>query len=142
LNLHRIKQGKSEGHDVHYGDVADPAMQGAAAFAKARSEVVTPEDMDAAARLVRQQRHHYPHLPIQLAAPDLASQDAMRALGVADALCTSVEGNLQLGEAMLRAAGVTTRDITSLVETLRQDDYALIRRVGRTNDPAFAEEKA
>ena len=57
-------------------------------------------------------------------------------------LCTSVEGNLQLGEAMLLAAGVTTRDITSLVETLRQDDYALIRRVGRTNDPAFAEEKA
>ena len=142
LDLARIKQGKLEGHEVHYGDVADPHMQGAAAFARARSVVVTLEDMAAATRLVGQLRQFYPHLPVQLAAPDLPTQDAMRRLGVTDAVCTAVEGSLQLGEAMLRSAGVAEPDIESLIAALRHGDYALIRGVGTpTGDPASAEVK-
>lgn len=141
LNLPRIKQGQLEGHEVYYGDVADPKMQGAAAFAKARSVVVTLEDVAAAERLVGLLRQFYPHLPIQLAAPDLPTQDAMRRLGVAEAVCTAIEGNLQLGEAMLRSAGVTAPDIESLMVALRHDDYALIRGCP-TGEPSPAETKA
>jgi glutathione-regulated potassium-efflux system protein KefB len=139
LDLARIKQGKLEGHEVHYGDVTNPHMQGAAAFAKAKSVVVTLEDMAAATHLVSQLRQFYPHLPIQLAAPDLSTQDAMRRLGVSDALCTAIEGDLQLGEAMLRSAGVAAPDIESLTAALRHSDYALIRGVGTAGGPASDE---
>jgi CPA2 family monovalent cation:H+ antiporter-2 len=139
LDLSRIKQGKLEGHEVHYGDVTNPHMQGAATFAKAKSVVVTLEDMAAATHLVSQLRQFYPHLPIQLAAPDLSTQDAMRRLGVSDALCTAIEGDLQLGEAMLRSAGVAAPDIESLTAALRHSDYALIRGVGTAGGPASDE---
>jgi glutathione-regulated potassium-efflux system protein KefB len=131
LDPDRIAQGKREGLNVHYGDVTDPEMQGAAAFARAKSVVVTLEDMESAGRLVEELRNFYPYLPIQMAVPDLATQDAMQAKGVADAICNLVEGNLQLGETVLGVAGVAEADISNLIEALRQDDYALIRGVGR-----------
>jgi glutathione-regulated potassium-efflux system protein KefB len=134
LNPERIADGQRQGHHVHYGDVADPHMQGAAAFAKARSVVVTLETLRDAERLVGELRQFYPHVPIQLAAPDLRAQDVMRRLGVADVVCTSVEGNLQLGEAMLRAAGVAQSDIEELAVALRQNDYALLRDAGGRPD--------
>jgi voltage-gated potassium channel Kch len=127
LDLTRIYAGKQEGHNVHYGDVTDTDMQGAAAFAKAKSVVITLEDIDRAVRLVTALRNFYPHLPIQIAAPDLPTQDRLRALGAADVVCTSVEGSLQLGEEMLRAAGVAEPGIEALVKALRASDYAVIR---------------
>lgn len=51
----------------------------------------------------------------------------MRDMGVKDAICVGVEGNLQLGGVMLRAMGVTDKDAADLIETFRSDDYALIR---------------
>jgi glutathione-regulated potassium-efflux system protein KefB len=127
LNPARIRHGQAEGHNVHYGDLADPRMQGTAAFAKAKSVVVTLDDPHAAERLIGELRAFYRETPIQVAAPDLPSQDAMRRLGVAEAICTSVEGSLQLGEAMLRVAGVAEHDIEVLAEALRRNDYALLR---------------
>ena len=127
LDLGHITRAKAEGLNVHYGDVSDPEMQGAAAFAKAKSVVVTLEDMEAAKRLVEHIQTFYPHLPIQLAAPDLPTQDAMRAIGVKDAICTGIEGNLQLAGTMLRTVGVPKEDIDELIETLRKGDYAMIR---------------
>jgi voltage-gated potassium channel Kch len=111
-------------------------MQGAAAFARARSVVITLEDARAATHLVASLRSFYPHLPIQVAAPDLPTQDRMRALGAANVICTSVEGNIQLGQEMLRAAGVAEPAIDMLVETLRKSDYALVRSARQSrHDP-------
>jgi CPA2 family monovalent cation:H+ antiporter-2 len=114
-------------------------MQGAAAFAKAKAVVITLEDIDAATRLVSALRKFYPHLPIQVAAPDLPTQDRLRALGAADVVCTGVEGNIQLGEEMLRAAGVVETDIEALVTALRASDYALLRKVRRESQAGTAE---
>ncbi len=127
LDLEGIAEAKRRGHNVHFGDVTDPEMQGAAAFARATAVAVTLEDMGAAGRLVEELRAFYPYLPIHMATPDLATRDAMRARGVAEAVCTIVEGNLQLGGSVLSAAGVAQEDIDELIEDFRRDDYALLR---------------
>jgi voltage-gated potassium channel Kch len=129
LDLERIAGGKKDGHNVHFGDVTDPEMQGAAAFARATAVVVTLEDMRAAGQLVEELRTFYPYLPIHMATPDLATRDAMRARGVADAVCNLVEGNLQLGGSVLGTAGVVQEDVDRLIEDFRRDDYALLRGV-------------
>lgn len=129
LDLQGIAEGKSAGHNVHFGDVTDPEMQGAAAFARATAVVVTLEDMQAAARLVEELVTFYPHLPLHMATPDLATRDAMRARGVAEAVCNIVEGNLQLGGSVLGTAGVDQVDIGLLIEDFRRDDYALLRGI-------------
>ncbi len=134
LDLARIYDGKQEGYNVHYGDVTDPTMQGAAAFAKARSVVITLEDTDAATRLVEALHGFYPQLPIQIAAPDLPTQDRLRAIGAAEVVCTSVEGNIQLGQEMLRAAGLADSVIAELIDGLRDNDYALVRSARRRGE--------
>ncbi len=138
LDLEGIAEGKSAGHNVHFGDVTDPEMQGAAAFAQAKAVVVTLEDMQAAARLVEELANFYPHLPIHMATPDLATRDAMRARGVAEAVCNLVEGNLQLGGSMLSTAGVVQEDIDLLIEDFRRDDYALLRGLSVDNGGAVS----
>ncbi len=127
LDLRGIAEAKSRGHNVHFGDVANPEMQGAAAFARASAVVVTLEDMRAAGHLVEELRNFYPYLPIHMTTPDLATRDAMRARGVAEAVCNLVEGNLQLGGSVLSTAGVVQEDIDQLIEDFRRDDYALLR---------------
>ena len=129
LDLERIAEGKKDGHNVHFGDVTDPEMQGAAAFARATAVVVTLEDMRAAGQLVEELRTFYPYLPIHMATPDLATRDAMRAKGVAEAVCIVLEGNLQLGGFVLGTAGVVQEDIDRLIDDFRRDDYALLRGV-------------
>jgi voltage-gated potassium channel Kch len=129
LDLERIAGAKKEAHNVHFGDVADPEMQGAAAFARATAVVVTLEDMGAAGRLVDELRTFHPSLPIHMATPDLVTRDDMRARGVAEAVCAIVEGNLQLGGSVLSTAGVVQEDIDRLIEDFRRDDYALLRGV-------------
>ncbi len=136
LDLTRVYDGKQEGHNVHYGDVTDQNMQGAAAFAKARSVVVTLEDQAAAARLVVALRKFYPHLPIQIAAPDLPTQDRLRGLGAAEVVCTGIEGNIQLGQEMLRAASLADPVIAELINGLRDNDYALLRSARRRGEAA------
>ena len=131
-----IAAAKTRGHNVHYGDVTDPEMQGAAAFARARAVVVTLEDMQAAARLVEELVNFYPHLPIHMATPDLATRDAMRARGATKAFCNMVEGNLFLGGSVLSTAGVVQEDIEQLIEDFRRDDYALLRGMSVENGAA------
>lgn len=135
LDLERIAEGKKDGHNVHFGDVTDPEMQGAAAFARATSVVVTLEDMRAAGCLVEELRTVYPYLPIHMATPDLATRDAMRAKGVAEAVCVVLEGNLQLGGSVLGTAGVVQEDIDRLIDDFRRDDYALLRGVAAESRP-------
>jgi voltage-gated potassium channel Kch len=134
LDLKGIAEAKRRGHNVHFGDVTDPEMQGAAAFARATAVAVTLEDMGAAGRLVEELRAFYPYLPIHMATPDLTTRDAMRARGVAKAVCTIVEGNLQLGGSVLSAAGVAQEDIDALIDDFRRDDYALLRAAAAPNN--------
>lgn len=129
MDLDGIADAKRKGHNVHFGDVTDPEMQGAAAFAKATAVAVTLEDMRAAGRLVEELRSFYPSLPIHMTTPDLATRDAMRDKGVAEAVCNIIEGNLILGGSLLSAAGVLQEDIDQLIEDFRRDDYALLRGI-------------
>ncbi len=123
----RVAGGRAEGANLHLGDVTNPLMHGVAAFARAKVIVVALEDIEKAARLVEHLRSFYPHLAIQMAAQDLATQNRMREMGVMDVICTQVEGGLQLGQTMLHAAGVSDTDIDDLSHALRIDDYAAIR---------------
>jgi CPA2 family monovalent cation:H+ antiporter-2 len=124
----RVRAGSAEGHAVEYGDVSDPAMQGAAAIAKAKLVAVMLEDPERTYRLAEQLRSFYPSIPIFVAVADLATRDSLRKRGIKNSIAISVEGNLLLASNVLTGSGVPEDIVEQIVDDFRKDDYALLRQ--------------
>ena len=129
LDLERIAEGQTLGHNVHYGDVTDPDMLGAASIAGARDVVVTTRDYGETRSVVGNLRAFYPQVPVLAAVPYLFQRDELRRLGVPEAMALMPEGMLELGRQVLARAGVGPTEIAQHTADLRADDYALLRGV-------------
>ncbi|MGB5682069.1 MAG: hypothetical protein WBM47_09495 [Polyangiales bacterium] len=57
----------------------------------------------------------------------LADQDELIAKGIKHAGTGYIESTLARGGTLLKDLGVTEEDVSELLSTLRDDDYALIR---------------
>jgi voltage-gated potassium channel Kch len=123
----RVSAGRAEGHAIQFGDVSNPAMQGAASIAKAKLVVVMIEEPDQAGRIAEQIRGFYPSVLIYVAVPDLVTRDLLRQRGISDAIATTTEGNLLLASRVLKDTGMSDDDVEQLVGDFRKDDYALLR---------------
>lgn len=130
LDLDRVAEGRALGHDVHYGDVTDPNMLGAAAIAKARAAVVTTHEYEHTKRVTGNLRHFYPQVPVLTAVPYLFQRDELRRLGASQTVALMPEGMLDFGALVLGRLQVEPTEIERLTEELRSDDYALLRGVG------------
>ena len=130
LDLDRVAEGRALGHDVHYGDVTDPNMLGAAAIAKARAAVVTTHEYEHTKRVTGNLRHFYPQVPVLTAVPYLFQRDELRRLGASQTVALMPEGMLDFGALVLGRLQVESTEIERLTEELRADDYALLRGVG------------
>ena len=71
----------------------------------------------------------YPTLPIEARARDFAQSEKLSRLGATGTVPETLEAALQLGRAVLFHAGVADDQVQDVVENLRRDDYALLRRV-------------
>jgi len=69
----------------------------------------------------------YPSLDIYARVQTLDEQQALRARGVKHAGTTYLESTLFRGEALLKNMGVTESQAKILIDSLRKDDYQLIK---------------
>jgi glutathione-regulated potassium-efflux system protein KefB len=130
MDLDRVAEGRAWGHEVHYGDVNDPNMLGAAAIAKARAAVITSRDYDQTRRVTGHLRHFYPNVPVLTAVPYLFQRDELRRLGALQTVALMPEGMLDFGGQVLRRLALEPSEIERVTNDLRADDYALLRKVG------------
>jgi glutathione-regulated potassium-efflux system ancillary protein KefC len=130
LNLDRLEEAGRRKHKVHYGDVSDPAMMGALAISRARGVIVTTRDYGAIKRLTGTLLRFYPNVKVMAAVPYLFQRDELRTMGVAKAVALTTEGTLSFGSSVLGELGIGTRDIETIISSLRAHDYASIRGVG------------
>jgi voltage-gated potassium channel Kch len=130
MDLDRVAEGRAWGHEVHYGDVNDPNMLGAAAIAKARAAVITTRDYDQTRRVTGHLRHFYPNVPVLTAVPYLFQRDELRRLGALQTVALMPEGMLDIGGQVLRRLALEPSEIERVTNDLRADDYALLRKVG------------
>ena len=128
MNPDTVTAGRSRGYEVVLGDATRVAVLKAAGVGRARLAVVALEDAAKAEKTVAAIRHFYPSLPIEVRAHDLLHGERLRSLGATGTVPETLEAGLQLGRTVLFRAGVTQDQADALVEYIRQDDYALLRR--------------
>ena len=126
-DIDSLRQAGLAGHNVYFGDMYSSATQQAAGLGKAAAACVTSSDATAAKALAMTLHSLYPHLNVYVGVRTLEDQDELVARGIRHASIGDVESTLLRGSSLLRDIGVPEDDVRELVESFRDENYALIR---------------
>jgi CPA2 family monovalent cation:H+ antiporter-2 len=132
-----VTRDRRDGHDVYYGDAADPQFLETCGLAKAAGVVITIHSARQIDEVVAHVRDMRPDVLIVSRARDAEHARHLYALGATDAVPETIEASLQLSEAALVGLGVATGlAIASVHEKRDEIRHALqdaAREAGLTN---------
>jgi len=129
-DLSRLRDARRLKHDVHYGDITDPAMMAAVALERARLVIVATGEFEIAKRMVGNLRQFYPDVPVMVAVRYLAEREELRRLGAEEVVALAPEAALGFGLSMLASLGVPGNEADAITGALKAGDYAALRRAG------------
>jgi CPA2 family monovalent cation:H+ antiporter-2 len=117
-----IEAARWEGHDVYFGDAAQPELLQRFGLDSALAVVVTMDSLEATAEVVAAARALQPALPILARARDAAEAQRLYELGVSEAVPETIEASLQLSEALLARLGVPMDRLAASIHR-RRDEF-------------------
>ncbi len=138
INTKAIESGRARGFHAFYGDASKSSVLQAAGAGHAKLVIVTMDNRDAAERAVSAIRLLYPGVPIQARTFDLAHSEKLLSLGANFTVPEHVEVSLQLGREALLRLGRTESYANELADDIRQNDYAVLRRIATTEEEGHA----
>lgn len=103
-----VARDRREGHDVYYGDAADPEFLKACGLQEAGGVIITINSLDSIDGIVAHVRALRPDIPIIARARDADHARHLFTIGASDAVPETVEASLQLSEAALVGMGIAT----------------------------------
>jgi len=130
----RVSKCRERGLPVYYGDANQIDVVNAAAAARAKMVVITIDHSAVASRIVSALRASYPDLPIYVRARDQKHVRSLEKIGASEVVSEAAESSLQLGGIVLRSLDVSLDEITSLIETYRDDDYLKLENIIHGNE--------
>jgi len=101
-----VSRDRREGHDVYYGDAADPQFLETCGLAKASGVIITIHTAAVIDAVVEHVRAARPDIIIISRARDAEHARHLYQLGATDAVPETIEASLQLSEAALVALGI------------------------------------
>lgn len=125
----QVRKARKRGLSVFYGDAGLFQVLKAAGADNALSIVVTIDQANTASRIVTALRAYYPDLPIYVRARDQQHRRSLEKLGASDVVSEAAESSLQLGGIVLNNLGISADEITSLIQSYRDDDYARLENI-------------
>jgi len=129
-DLARLREARRLKHNVHYGDIADPAMMAAVALDRARLVIVAAGEYALAKRVTGELRHFHRDVPVMAAVGYLTQRDELRRLGVERVVALAPEAALAFGLSMLQSLGVPAVEADAIIAALKVHDYAALRGAG------------
>lgn len=126
-NPARVDEFHSQGHPVHYGDVANAELLAAAHLEKVDLVVMTIDDRHAAVHATRLIRSLAPRVIIVARARDLETSTALLRAGADKAFPEALEASLRLGAEALESLGIAREDTEELMRGVRRTGYSLVR---------------
>jgi CPA2 family monovalent cation:H+ antiporter-2 len=105
LDAPAVTRDRRGGHDVYYGDAADPRFLEACGLASAAGVIITIHTQSAIDEVVAHVRSLRPDILIVSRARDAAHASHLYSLGATDAVPETIEASLQLSEAALIGLG-------------------------------------
>ena len=126
-----VTHDRREGHDVFYGDAADPTFLDACGLAKAAGVVITIHTQRAIDEVVQHVRAMRPDVLIVSRARDAAHASHLYRLGATDAVPETIEASLQLSEAALIGFGKAAGPIIASIHEKRDEIRSALQRAAR-----------
>ena len=112
---------------VHYGDASRKGVLHAVGIEHAKAVIITHADPAMAGKTVLAVRAMRKGIPIIVRAKNLQQVEWLERLGANVAVAEMYETSLQLGSALLKYSEVDDAEISRVVQTFRDGDYALTR---------------
>jgi CPA2 family monovalent cation:H+ antiporter-2 len=116
-----VTRDRRDGHDVYYGNAADPQFLETCGLAKAAGVIITIHSVRLIDEVVAHVRAMRPDVLIVSRARDADHARHLYALGATDAVPETIEASLQLSEAALVGLGVATGLATASIHEKRDE---------------------
>jgi CPA2 family monovalent cation:H+ antiporter-2 len=138
-----ITTARQAGYRITFGDVARGDLVKRFALTKAAAVVLTMDDPVLTVRLTRQIREACPDLTIVARARDTVHAAHLYRAGATDAVPETLEGSLQMSEAVLVDIGVAMGPVIASIHEKRSELRASIREEGELeHEPALGRRRA
>ena len=123
-NPAHVSRGQDDGLPVYYGDIGDPALLAAADLEEAALVVLTIDNTASALRAIHHIHNDFPKVPVIARARDLKACGELIQAGASDAYPEAVESSLRLAAMVMQRVGVSTDEVTELLQGVRSQGYA------------------
>jgi CPA2 family monovalent cation:H+ antiporter-2 len=120
----RVASGRGDGLPLYYGDASRVDVLEAAGIERARAAVITIDRAGEASHAVAALHQRMPELPVFVRSHDMSHAHELESQGATAVVPETVEASLQIGGILLSAIGVSTDDITRVMDDFRKDNYA------------------
>lgn len=115
-----VTHDRREGHEVYYGDAANPEFLRVCGLGQATGVIITINARDTIDEIVRYVRLVRPDIPIVARARDAEHARHLYTIGASDVVPETIEASLQLSEAALLGLGVETGPANSSIHEKRK----------------------
>jgi CPA2 family monovalent cation:H+ antiporter-2 len=116
-----VTRDRRDGHDVYYGDAADPSFLESCGLATAAGVIITIHSPKVIDNVVEHVRALRPDILIVSRARDADHARHLYSLGATDAVPETIEASLQLSEAALVGLGVATGPAIASIHEKRDE---------------------
>ncbi|HEY2530184.1 MAG TPA: cation:proton antiporter [Xanthobacteraceae bacterium] len=126
-----VTRDRREGHDVFYGDAADPTFLEICGLANAAGVIITIHTQSAIDEVVAHVRAMRPDILIVSRARDADHARHLYQLGASDAVPETIEASLQLSEAALVGLGLAVGPVIASIHEKRDEIRRLLQHAAR-----------
>lgn len=126
-----VTRDRRDGHEVFFGDAADPDFLRACGLATAAGVIITIHTEEAIDTVVEHVRAMRPDIVLVSRARDADHASRLYALGATDAVPETIEASLQLSEAALIGLGRPAGPVIASIHQKRDDIRRMLQQAAR-----------
>ena len=129
INTTEVALGRKEGLPVFFGDITDMKLLNTIKLDQASMLIVSIDHSLNAIKVVKHIKENYPHIKILARALDIKAMDKLLFSGASWVIAETLESSIRTGEEALRQMSVPNDEISTLMDSLRRNEYELIREI-------------
>ncbi len=126
MDPRRVAACHAKGMPCFFGDASQIEILKSAGASRAKGVVVTIDQPASADNIVMALHAFYLDLPIFVRARDLHHVRLIETAGATQAVPETLEASLQLGAIAMTSMGVSSDEVTGIVQEFRENDYAAL----------------
>jgi len=134
LDPRRVQTARQAGDPVIYGDGSQPEILEAVGLEHCSVLVLTFADPDVSLGIIKAVRELRADLPVLVRTQDDAKLDLLQKAGATEVVPETLEASLMLASHLLLLLGVPVSRVVKTVGDIRNDRYAMLRRIFRRDD--------